>query len=115
VVEANVVACAPAPFPSIAALILAGWGATLAALASRTVGKGLGAGKVAWGLHLSHLPYAPPWLVALGALQGLEGNIVGFIVAPRALLWGLFSAPASCLAAFVVIRRMRRKAAPGVA
>jgi hypothetical protein len=115
-VGTNVVAYAPAPFLCIAALVLAGWLGLLATLASRTVGKGLGAEKVAWGMHLSHLPYAPLWLVSLGAFQGLEGNIVGFIVVPFALLWGLVSVPASCVAALVAIRRMRRKAAPaGVA
>lgn len=110
-VETNVVAYAPVPFVMVGTVVLAAGMSIVVALVRRTFGQGLESEQIAWGLHLSHLPYAPFWLVALGAFQGLEGNIIGFIVAPFVLLWSLVAIPASFATAFFVIRRMRRKLA----
>jgi hypothetical protein len=51
--------------------------------------------RVALAFHLSQVPFAPFLLLAGLAFDGLEGNIVGFIVVPAAIVGLIVTAPIS--------------------
>jgi hypothetical protein len=114
--ETNVTAWSPVPF------VLTG--AVAAALSQGLFGAALwrlnrgrvSAARIAAGLQLAQLPFLPFLLLSFMAFSGLEGNIVGFFVAPGAVLYLGLSAPASIaiLAVWMVValRRTTPPAAP---
>lgn len=114
-VEANVVAYEPLPFVAIGALAVAAGVASLVGLAMQTRVRTVGPERVAWVLHLAHVPYLPLWLVARLSFDGLEGNIIGFLVFPGALLWCAIAVPLAMIMAILSLVWLHRRASRSVA
>ena len=108
----NIQAWSPAPFllcgfaVSVALQLLVGM-----LLVRLNRGK-LSPARVAAGIQLAQLPFLPLAYVAWLAFEGLEGNIVGFFVLPGAVLYLLFSVPASLgvITLWVLLSRKRAAA-----
>ncbi|MEN9800262.1 MAG: hypothetical protein RL653_3959 [Pseudomonadota bacterium] len=111
----NVTAWSPVPFVLTGAAVAALSQGPLGAALWRLNRGHLSAARVAAGLQLAQLPFLPFLLLTSMAFSGLEGNIVGFFVAPGALLYLGLSAPVSIaiLGAWIVVARRRAQPPAG--
>lgn len=105
----NVTAWSPVPFVLTGAAVAALSQGLLGAALWRFNREHMSAARIAAGLQLAQLPFLPFLLLTSMAFAGLEGNIVGFFVAPGAFLYLGISAPASVaiLVVWMVVARKR--------
>lgn len=111
--SSNVIAWSPAEFLLLgAATALFLLGALYALLRATNAGKA-SAARLAWGIHVAQLPFLPFLALAWLAFEGMEGNIIGFIIVPATLLWLIVSVPAFLALLVFWVLRARKAHAQG--